>query len=91
MSEEPKTSMASVHSLGDARKKAEDEYIESVKKMIEDEPELLRDVIIISPALDNIILPPHYSEQEAVGAIEMAKMNILFGENPGEGDEDETE
>lgn len=80
---------AAITPLADARKKAEQEHIDMAKKMFDDDPELWRDAVIISPAAGNVTYPGHLSLHELLGAIEAAKFDILDGFDDDDDEDDE--
>lgn len=77
--------------LEDARKKAEKFHAQSILDMFAQDPDLLKDAIIISPGIDSVIYPPGMSDYEVVGSLEAAKLTVLLGDDSEDEEDEEDE
>ena len=67
-----------VSNLSDASKKLEEEHAAKVKQLFEDNPELAKDALIISPSGQVTLTPEYMSTTSIVGILEAAKAGVLF-------------
>lgn len=70
-----KPTISEVPALDDERKKAEEAHAKSIRDILDKDPGLLKDAIIISPSLGDhhILFPTGMSEIEILGSLEAAK------------------